>query len=282
MRISQRNLILGLVLVGAGSLWLGGSLLHSVEVKAGPAPGKVDERRTLPAAGLTEVDVRTVSADIVWHVAKDQEFVAHLHGPAGASRPELIVSQQGERAVVEVRHRPQIGIPDFSPGRLVLDVYAPERNWRSVRLRTVSGHGELPVVSAKDFSFHSTSGDLRAAGLATTRAEVRTTSGDAEVGGFRGDLDFSSTSGDLQVQYAAFDQSQAKLTATSGELDLDLPDGAQFALDARSVSGDIRCDFPVTISGGTGGPGSRRLNGSVGGGTNTVQARTVSGDIRLH
>ena len=103
-------------------------------------------------------------------------------------------------------------------------------------------------------------------------------SGDIRIKGFEGDIALKITSGKTAIDYASFDNT-VQISSISGDVRLGLPQTAEFRLNARSTSGDIDCDFPITM---TDSSGSRRsIEGTVGSGTNTVIIKTVSGDIDI-
>lgn len=280
MKRNLRNLLLGLALVGIGSLWLGSLLVGDARGLWISRPGEelINDQKAVPAAGVRSLELRTVSSDIRWHEEEGGAIRIQLRAAAGPDRPVLVVSEEAGRLVAEVRHRPQVQLFHFGSGGSALEIYAPRKVWDEVGIRTVSGDVELGEVEADQVSVKTVSGALEAEGLLASRSELTTTSGNFELERFRGDLIFHSVSGDLRLA-AEGPVGTARLNSTSGHLELDLPDDAQFTLEARTVSGDLSTSFPLTVTGAQGG---RELKGTVGGGGALLQSRTVSGNLRLY
>lgn len=243
MKFNLKTFSLGLALVGIGSLWLGALLLRDSEGYwfTGPGERAVSEEKTVSAAGVQFLEVSTVSTDVRWHETEDARIRVRLSGVGGPSSPVLSVVEREGALDVEVRYRPRFPLIHPGPDRTTLDVYAPRTAWKEVKIQTVSGDAELADLQVERFTYRTVSGNLNA------RLE-------GPVG-------------------------ETRLSTTSGDLELDLPDDARFSLEATTTSGNLSCAFPLTVSGAE---HRRRLAGTVGGGGASLQARTVSGDVRLY
>jgi DUF4097 and DUF4098 domain-containing protein YvlB len=79
------------------------------------------------------------------------------------------------------------------------------------------------------------------------------------------------------VEYASFDN-DIDISASSGSVEVTLPENSTFYIDASASSGSIRTDFPVTIVGSS---DKRQLKGVVGNDKNKVKIHTSSGSIRI-
>lgn len=162
-------------------------------------------------------------------------------------------------------------------------------------LRAATGSGSISVDGVRG-AFHATtgSGEILATGLAgritsTTGSgeidltqtgsgsvNVSTGSGSIHVRGANGPVDASTASGSLQIQGRMSDD--WSLSSASGRITIDLPSNQGFELDARTGSGRIQSDFPLTISGVV---DRRSLRGATQGGGRLLRVRTSSGGITL-
>lgn len=177
----------------------------------------------------------------------------------------------------------------------------------NIQIRTTSGEIDWrDAVPGAEFSLRSTSGDIRVQmedGFLLPRAEISTTSGDAELhlsaeeahissvsgdvswSGDAGSLEMVSTSGDTEVYGLV---RKGSISSTSGDLSLELTEDAPAELELVSVSGDIELRLPSSV---------RQISAelkSVSGSirqrgleiTDTapvsVKASTVSGDLKIY
>ena len=265
----------------------------------------VDERKTLPLAGIDTIVIDGVSEDVRIVDGTGDSLEAWLHGTVGAGSattlPRLITERSGSTLTVRVDRDRQIGFGYFW-SNVVLDVGVPkgyaqkisvktvsgdvkvaDHTYAGLALSTTSGDAEVGAVGAQEFSMHTTSGTMKAASVSADRSDFSSTSGDVRVQSLTGDATLHTTSGDMTVAFAA-SPSRVDASSTSGQVTLRMPSNAQFVLDAHSTSGDISCRFPITISQSATGGGRHALAGTVGGPGGTpgqVAVRTVSGDIHI-
>jgi len=98
-----------------------------------------------------------------------------------------------------------------------------------------------------------------------------------KVENFTGNLDFSSVSGDVSVSYAEF-YNDINIKTTSGDSKIKLPENSEFFLDFKSTSGNVKSDFPITVT------ESRKnsLRGTVGSSESRITGTSLSGDMNLY
>jgi hypothetical protein len=109
------------------------------------------------------------------------------------------------------------------------------------------------------------------------RVNVRTGSGPIRVNGASMDVRASTGSGSIEIQGNPAADAFWDLGAGSGGIALAVPSTASFALTARTSSGDVRVDMPISIE-----EQSRRfLRARVGDGKAHVNVETKSGSIRI-
>ncbi|MBX3133308.1 MAG: DUF4097 family beta strand repeat protein [Gemmatimonadaceae bacterium] len=148
------------------------------------------------------------------------------------------------------------------------------------RLQVATGSGGLRLDRVKSGEFKASTGSGRIEGreLTADRFEASTGSGGIEIFGLNGrDVRTSTGSGGIRLELG---QQPGSITASagSGGVTLRLPAGVSAEVDARTGSGRITTDFPVTMD------EVRRnsLRGRIGSGEGgRIRVTTGSGGIRL-
>ncbi|MGX6749893.1 DUF4097 family beta strand repeat-containing protein [Streptomyces xantholiticus] len=130
-----------------------------------------------------------------------------------------------------------------------------------IRADTVTGSLEAQSVTG-DLRYHSVSGDLTVIDGAGASVRADSISGDMVI-----DLDPGGQPTDI------------RLTTVSGEVAIRLPHPADARVDANTASGVVSNAFDdLRVSGQW---GAKRITGTLGAGTGTLKATTVSGAIAL-
>lgn len=131
----------------------------------------------------------------------------------------------------------------------------------AVRADTVSGNLEAQAVTG-DLRYNSVSGDLTVIEGAGSSVRAESVSGDMVI-----DLDPAGRPTDI------------RLTTVSGEVAIRLPHPADAQVEANTASGSVSNAFDdLRISGQW---GAKKITGTLGAGTGTLKATTVSGSIAL-
>lgn len=130
----------------------------------------------------------------------------------------------------------------------------------AVRADTVSGNVEVQALTG-DLRFHSVSGDLTV------------------IDGAGGGVHADSVSGDMVLDLAAGKPADINLTTVSGEIAIRLPDPADAKVEADTASGTVSNAFDdLRVNGQW---GTKKITGSLGSGSGTLKATTVSGGLAL-
>jgi DUF4097 and DUF4098 domain-containing protein YvlB len=145
----------------------------------------------------------------------------------------------------------------------------------NVRAKTGSGSIHATEI-AGGFEGNTGSGSIHLEQTAPGAVRVETGSGDMELRGVRGSLEARAGSGSVR---ADGDPRGGWLVHTgAGRVRLEIPSEAAFDLDARTSSGSISLQHPVTIQGRI---GRKEVHGRVRGGGVQVDVQTGSGDIEI-
>ena len=260
------------------------------------------ERTLAVGGGTLALDVRTGSGRI--EVVTGEPGVARV---TGRIRGRAGGWSGGNRAEVESRVR---AIEADPPIELDADQLRVGRLDRSLR-RHISISYQVVVPPDSTVEARTGSGGLRVEGVVGT-VEARTGSGEARVADVAGDVTARTGSGSIELTAVGGDVNartgsgsiridgiDAALSARtgsggirvegspgggwnldtgSGSIRIDLPDDAAFEIDARTGSGSVQTDHPVTVDGEM---RRGRLLGAVRGGGPRLTLRTGSGGITV-
>jgi DUF4097 and DUF4098 domain-containing protein YvlB len=145
------------------------------------------------------------------------------------------------------------------------------------KLRAKTGSGSIKGYEiAGSVRTSSGSGSVEIQQTAPGGVEVETGSGSIELNGVRGALRARTGSGRITVD--GVPTGDWELRASSGSINLRLNEDVGFELRARTSSGSIESDHPVTV---TGKLSKRELRGQVRGGGPLLEVHTSSGSIRI-
>ncbi|MEV0488629.1 DUF4097 family beta strand repeat-containing protein [Streptomyces atratus] len=246
---------------------------------------------------VTALSVRIVNGTV--NVVGTEEPTARLEVSA-IEGPPLSVTQKDGILTVAYEDLPWHGFLKWfdRKGRhrsAVVSLAVPAG--AAVELGTV-GAGALVSGIRGRTDVRGITGDTTLVGLAgTVRAD--TVSGNVEAQSVTGELRFKSVSGDLTVVEGAGAVVRAesvsgnmvldldptgkptdiRLTTVSGEVAIRLPHPTDATVEANTASGAVSNGFEDLRVGGQWG--AKRITGTLGAGTGTLRATTVSGSIAL-
>jgi DUF4097 and DUF4098 domain-containing protein YvlB len=154
--------------------------------------------------------------------------------------------------------------------------HGPHENFFGHKGYSVDYHLHVPRHLTGEF--HSMNGGID---LATLDGTIRfsTTNGGVGLNALSGDVQGRTTNGGLEITLSGDRWQGEGLQAdtTNGGVDLRVPDNYSAHLEAGTVNGGIRVDFPVTIQGDI----KNHLDTNIGSGGATIHAQTVNGGISI-
>ncbi|HVA06655.1 MAG TPA: DUF4097 family beta strand repeat-containing protein [Acidimicrobiales bacterium] len=134
-------------------------------------------------------------------------------------------------------------------------------------LRMQSASGDVQVVSVSGRAqVTSQSGDIELAAVGDG-ADIRSASGDIRLGRVSGDSSIVGVSGDTRV--LSFAEGELRVRSVSGDIQIGIPHGTAFQVDAQSMSGAVRSEIPLGDTPDSGGGNPEVV----------ISARSVSGDF---
>lgn len=258
----------------------------------------IQDEKSSDTKDISRIAVNVSSTELNIISSENQQVTAHLYGDMSSSsyiKPELQCYKSGDTLYINVKTTNGI-IFGFFNSSLKLDITIPAAFSQSLQVHSSSGSAVISDLKLKDldlnlssgstsinrvsldsFSYDCSSGSLRAEALTTKSSKLHTSSGSQTLSNFTGDLKASSSSGGIRVQYAAF-SNNIDINASSGGVNITLPQDSNFYLDASASSGSIKTNFPITVAGN----GSKHsLKGTVGNGKNNISIHTSSGGISI-
>jgi Putative adhesin len=120
-------------------------------------------------------------------------------------------------------------------------------------------------------------GGLRANGLAKG-ARVRASGDEVVLEEFHGPIDVEMERGAVRLLPGGAISAGVRVTASHGAIDLDVPAGSRFDLEASALHGEITSDVTGLTASQS---GIGKLAGTLGGGGNAIVLATTHGDVRL-
>ena len=139
-----------------------------------------------------------------------------------------------------------------------------------------SGRMVLENLDVETYMHHSSSGEVEINSIAAGSGSFEVSSGSVKVKNYSGKLDADVSSGELEIQMDSLTD-DVNLNVSSGNIELDLPDDADFTLNGKISSGDLSSDFPLENKEET----DNRLNGKHGSGKYKINADVSSGNIEI-
>jgi len=153
------------------------------------------------------------------------------------------------------------------------DVNIKNINADYVNLDNLSGKFILKNLTVDDIDIDTASGNIESDNITVKRtSNMNTISGNASLNGSINAIDFDSTSGDLKVN-SDICPNEVETDTTSGKVELSIPDNDGFTYSHDGVSGEIKCDFPVSFEKGEGKYGNEEAEFSF---------DTISGDVYIY
>ncbi|MEU6012909.1 DUF4097 family beta strand repeat-containing protein [Streptomyces sp. NPDC047515] len=258
----------------------------------------IDEPQKLTFdAPVTSLNVRIVGGAV--NVVGTEERTARLE-ISSIEGPPLIVTQEGGTLTVVYEGLPWNGFLDWFDRKgwhrsAVVSLAVPAG--ATVEVGVVGAGAVVSGIRGRT-DIRGVTGDTTLVGLAgPVRAE--TVSGSMEAQSVTGELRFQTVSGDLTVVEGAGTSVRAesvsgnmvldldptgrptdvRLTTVSGEVAIRLPHPADATVEANTASGAVSNGFEdLRVSGQW---GAKKITGTLGAGTGTLRATTVSGSIAL-
>ncbi|MBM7587727.1 lia operon protein LiaG [Bacillus pakistanensis] len=241
-----------------------------------------------------EIDVDSSSTTVI--PTNNNRLEAELHG-----KGKLTISQTNDTIELKVdrkwfdwlsffdkKNKLTIYLPEnydrdmdikVGSGNFVFEGHSEEKpmTLSTLSLEMSSGNVELENFVTKEFDHEGSSGRISIHSLKTDKGSFDISSGKIDLSGYVGPLDADLSSGRLNAQMDELNDS-VNIKISSGSVDLDLPDNADFTLNGKVSSGDISSEFPLTNH----KVNKKDISGKHGKGTHPINLKVSSGNIDIH
>ncbi|MBA4494150.1 DUF4097 family beta strand repeat-containing protein [Paenactinomyces guangxiensis] len=248
-----------------------------------------------PADGINSIKIEALQ-DVHIIPENRKDIKAALHGE-GADNADLNIRQVGGDLKVSMgSHWYRWMMFD---NRLTLNVYVPERYDQNMDIHSVAGnlhfHGRSPGQPMKlrqltvdltsgdsylenlqvnDLRYDSTTGNVNIQRVTAEEADLHSGSGDIRLDHFTGSFLTSLDIGNLTARIDSL-TGRIRADVTTGDIQVDLPQNADFVLKAKASGGDIQCGFSCQKE------WEDTVTATNGSGKYSVILNSVSGDILI-
>ncbi|WP_270181042.1 DUF4097 family beta strand repeat-containing protein [Alkalihalobacillus sp. CinArs1] len=284
-------LLLGIILL------LIAGVMYFTDVGAERVSLNVNEEVTVE--GMSSLDVKTTSADIVFRSTTEEKLSVTLEGTVKKDGDNQEIDVTEKDGNLEVTYVPdsKLGVNLVSKN-VTLVIEIPENAFETLNVRSTSGDIDGVALTTDTVMIESTSGSHTLEGFTATTVSLAATSGNIELGESTiEDLSIESTSGSIEVD---------RLTATSGEIEATSGDvtlvteeeSETFEIETTSGSVEViyskkPTDLEITFDGNSGEADSslkdllykekeeNEFHGVIGEATNKLVVETTSGDFSV-
>ncbi|MED4205581.1 DUF4097 domain-containing protein [Neobacillus mesonae] len=244
---------------------------------------------------VIKVDAGSVSTEIIPEDRPDLKTVYN-------GKQRLTVTEKGNMVVVTLKkkwfngfnflsfsekNKLKIYLPKDYDRSMVIDIGSGSLSFSGASKNTPmkleelsidigSGNIHLKNLDVKNFTHEGSSGNVSIDTLTTKTGSFDFSSGNLNIKHYKGALEADLSSGRLKVQLDELTDF-VKIDVSSGMVDLDLPDDADFTLNGEADSGFITNDFPLTSNGGS----KKQVHGTHGTGKHKIDLDVSSGIIRI-
>ncbi len=223
---------------------------------------KIDILRT-SSADVSKISIETVSENINISFTSDTSIKSHLYGN-GISNVKYTLKSEKVGDILKIyidRNNDFINILNIN--NLKLDISIPKTFLKDLSVSTVSGEINVGNSSLSELVLRTVSGDINA-NVVCSDVRIDSTSGNTELQGLNGSLDFNSVSGDLKATYSDFEKASIKGNTVSGNGEITILKDALFNVNFNSVSGDLHNEI-----------GEKKSS------DNFINWNSTSGDLRI-
>jgi Toastrack DUF4097 len=253
----------------------------------------IDSPTTLDFDGVVALRVRIVAGSVAVLATADRPRLDVTE----VSGPPLLVTHEAGILTISYEDLTWDGLRGWlRPQRHSANITITVQKDCPTQLGVVNATAVVSGISART-ALKSVSGDIMLDGL-TAAVDANTVSGNLEAQGLDGSVAFKSVSGDLTLAEGRLGRLDAKTVSgrvtadvdlapagemrvgtVSGEIAIRLPAQTSAAVTLRSMSGHIHSDFGGLES--AGGPSSKSVTGTLGGGSGTLSVSSLSGDVAI-
>ncbi|MGH4123921.1 MAG: DUF4097 family beta strand repeat-containing protein [Clostridium sp.] len=310
---NEKKIIKGLIIIVMCSIILGGigyvleyklgiiksgNEIAQVNTNSSSDKFNINTTKEFSKENIKTINVETVSTDVNIITTKEDKIKVHFYGNTKSKKTVAYLETNLNEDNLDILIKYPVFMLSLNGSmKAKLDIYIPERYKNNLKIDTTSGDAiignlqldkfkfdttsgdaKINVLTTNETIFDSTSGEVNVKSLLSKKNEFDTTSGDIKIENITGDILGESVSGSFKFNYKDFGN-DINIDTTSGDVELKLPKKSEFKLDFDSTSGDLKNDFPITV---TGEADKHEIKGTVGNGNKTIKIDTTSGNVTIN
>ncbi len=275
--------------------------LKSGDEKLDLKSNSIDHEKLEDIKGIEKIDIGTSFVDINL-IPEDRDNVRiHFNGKiksGSGNIPSMTSEKSGSTLYIDVKNKGtdsyynnysnysdlklDIYIPKEYSGKFEMntssgDITGEKMNVKSINIATSSGNINLKNINSDTVTLETSSGDGNIKSVNAGNIKFKSSSGDMTIEDMKGILNAATSSGEISVGYKELNGDIA-VVSSSGDVKVYLPNNSKFNLNAVGASGEIECNFPLSVV----SKGEHRLVGKMGEGNNNIDITTSSGDISIY
>lgn len=273
---------------------------------------KKSYKENISINGVKSISIYSLSAKIT--VIPENRNDIYVELDSYTNGPKLYI-EDGRDVVIESKKKNWF-LFSLTAKAPKLRVYIPRDYNKSLFTKSTSGSINISDFETDDFEVHSTSGTVDVSNIEAGDIKVDTTSGSIEINRVNASNGYvKSTSGSIDIENCKIDDFETKLTSgrldinnfsgnikgrsTSGSVNIDMKklkgdiffkltsgsfnleiddDDLNSTLKLKSLSGRVKCEYPVTT---TGEFEKKKVYGVSGDPINTIEISTTSSSINI-
>lgn len=228
---------------------------------------KVNDEKSFSIKGITSLQIDMTKEQIRIIRVQTNEVKIHYHG---TSKQDLKLSTETNNGIVNIG---STRTTNLMQENLYVDIYLPEDYNAQLVIHTTSGNVTSEKVHTEATAINTTSGNIFLSDY-TGNINLKTSSGSISLSNCTGNINLKTNSGDISATYNTFGEQNINIVTTSGSIQLQLPDAAEFLLDAKTSTGKLHSDFSVEED-------NKQMSGQIGAKSNKVVLQTSTGGINL-
>lgn len=257
----------------------------------------INQEKKLNADGIKDIsiDVTTAQVNIIPEDRTDVQaiFTGNVVTSSPYSEPQLKAEVLGDKISIVVENKSPVSF-NFN-SRFNLDIHVPKNyngnisieattgkivlsdmSLESLKTKATTGDVEFKNINLNTLVVECTTGNIDLYNIKSKKSTVNAITGKISISSFTGDLSGKITTGKVNIEYSEF-SNNVNFKATTGSISLRLPKNAEFALDASVITGNVSCNFPMSLNSSS----RKEIIGVVKSDKNQINLSAVTGDINV-
>jgi lia operon protein LiaG len=239
----------------------------------------IQKDENVPLKNCSKMNFNFSNADVIVHTVDASNLrIVQNSTSALKDREKFAVTRGTNDITVKVeRINRSYGIFQLNFSEKI-DIYVPKNYMKSLSIYTASGDIIFASdVKMDDIEIDQNSGDFESEyNIVSNNMYVNSTSGDVSINNLASKhYDIRSISGDVNINLLS---GSGQVKATSGDINLSIPEKSGFEFYGNCISGNINSNFPINYENEKHSSASAKIGS---GPYERIDISTVSGDINI-